>query len=91
VLRWYVQSEVRKMDPQDPGRPPLQGHYANYFQAGYNQAEFVIDCGQLFEGDVGVLMHTRLIVGPLYAKALVEILSRSVAAYEARYGMIEPT
>jgi hypothetical protein len=88
VLRRYTQSEVREMDSQDPAPPSLTGQYANYFQAGYNEAEFVIDCGQLFEEDSGILMHTRLIVGPLYAKGLAEILLKSIAGYERRYGTI---
>jgi hypothetical protein len=76
------------MDRHDPARHNPTGQYANYFQAGYNEAEFVIDCGQLFEGDSGILMHTRLVIGPLYAKAFAEILLKSIAGYEQRYGRI---
>ena len=65
----------------------LEGRYANLFKIGHNAVEFVIDFGQFFpESEVQV--HTRIITGPIYAKALLDTLSESIKSYEQSFGMI---
>jgi hypothetical protein len=66
----------------------LHGQYANYFKVGHNAAEFVIDLGQFYPNNGDARLHTRIITGPHYAKALLETLSDSVDEWEELHGRI---
>lgn len=79
------------MDPErdtskTPGR--LEGRYANSFAVGYNGCEFVIDCGQSYSENEPPEFYTRIVTGPVYAKALLKLLTDSIATYESTYGSI---
>lgn len=66
----------------------IEGQYANYFQVGQNAIEFLIEFGQLYEGEVNPKFHTRIITSPEYAKELRDLLQKSLAEYEARFGPV---
>ena len=66
----------------------VRGQYANHFRVGHNAYEFVIDFGQLYEGDDKALILTRIITSPRYAKDLRNILSESLDTYEQTFGPI---
>lgn len=74
--------------PVDAVEP--EGRYANLFHVGHNAAEFLIDFGQYFTESRGEQMHTRIVTHPSYAKALLAVLSKSIADYEHTYGSIKP-
>jgi Protein of unknown function (DUF3467) len=64
------------------------GTYANYLVVGHNAFEFVLDFGQVYEGnDVGQ-MHTRIVTTPVYARAMLETLQASIAQFETNHGPI---
>jgi hypothetical protein len=65
-----------------------EGRYTNYFKVGFNSFEFILDFGQAYQGGVGETLHTRIITGPAYAKALARLLTDSLAAYERTCGPI---
>jgi hypothetical protein len=65
-----------------------EGRYSNHFKVGFNSFEFILDFGQAYEGAAVELHHTRIITGPVYAKALAHLLLDSLAAYEDTYGKI---
>lgn len=67
----------------------LHGQYANYFKVGHNAAEFVIDLGQFYPDNGAARLHTRIITGPAYAKALADLLADSIDKYEKSHGDIE--
>jgi uncharacterized protein DUF3467 len=67
----------------------MEGRYANYFEIGHNVFEFVLDFGQLYPDSQPPVMHSRVIVGPAYAKRLLEVLLKAVDSYELRFGQIE--
>lgn len=67
---------------------PLEGKYANYFKIGYNAFEFILDFGQFYSEGKEPKMHTRIILSPVYAKALSEMLRESVDGYEYSFGVI---
>jgi hypothetical protein len=75
--------------PRAASRPraPL-ARYSNYFEVGHNPYEFLIDFGQYQPEAEGVLLHTRIAVGPTHAKLLATTLSRAVALHEAENGPI---
>ena len=66
----------------------LQGRYANYFEVGHNEFEFVIDFGQFYHDDKDVRMHTRIITNPASMRNLLEVLSKSNEEYERTFGFI---
>jgi hypothetical protein len=67
----------------------LEGRYAKYFEVGHNAFEFVFDFGQFYAGDQKAQLHTRIITGPVYAKALLETLRGSIDQYEDKHGVIQ--
>jgi len=65
----------------------LEARYANYFKAGFNSEEVVIDLGQGYGRDENkVRIHTRIVTLPAYARALAELLQGTVEDYEGEYG-----
>jgi len=70
---------------------PLLAKYANWFNIGHNNHEFVLDFGQFHAGDGDPLIHTRIVSGPAYAKELATLLNESVGKYEAAFGPISST
>lgn len=75
--------------PEEPGDGvERQGVYANHFKVGFNAFEFLIDFGQAYEDAAFERSHTRIVTGPVYAKALATLLLQSLASYEAAFGRI---
>ena len=64
------------------------GLYSNYFEVGYNAYQFVIQCGEGYADARPPALHTRIITGPTYAKALWTTLGNAVAEYEQEYGAL---
>jgi hypothetical protein len=64
------------------------GRYANSFNVGYNAFEFLLDCGQYFPDQGQQTPHTRIITSPVYALALLEVLSAALRNYERQFGPI---
>lgn len=66
-----------------------KGLYANYFEVGHTAFEFVIEFGDRYENS-GRSCHTRIVTGPVYARDLLELLTRAIKRYEARFGPTVP-
>lgn len=75
-------------EQRESGRP-LLGRYANYFEVGHNAWEVVLDLGQLYPGNDQPRVHTRIIMSPTYARALLRMLEESLLRYERTYGSID--
>ena len=69
---------------------PFEGRYANCFNSGYNEFEFVFEFGQFFPGAGDPHWHTKVITSPAYAKAFFETIRESLTSYESTYGPIPP-
>ncbi len=65
-----------------------EGRYANCFEIGHNAFEFVIDCGQSYPDTTVANYHTRIVTNPVYAKALVNVLSGALDRYREQFGEI---
>lgn len=65
-----------------------EGKYANYFQVGHNELEFVVDFGQSFSDGREENFHTRIVTSPSYAKELLRVLEDSISQYESMFGLI---
>lgn len=64
---------------------PSKGFYANYFEVGHTAFEVVIDFGQRY-ADKQSACHTRIVTSPVYARALLATLGKSLEEYAARFG-----
>ncbi len=73
-------------DPRDAGQ--REGRYANYFQVGHNALEFVLDFGQYYRENEEARFHTRIVTGPMSARAFLETLQESLGQYEETFGAI---
>lgn len=60
--------------------------YANYFEVGHNARELVIDFGQFYAATDQADLHTRIVMAPVYAEALLGVLQK---ALEAHRGALE--
>jgi hypothetical protein len=68
--------------------PKLLARYANWFNIGHNNFEFVLDFGQDHAEQAGPMVHTRIVMGPAYAKELGRLLNESLERYEEAFGEI---
>ena len=80
-MKTFIQNNL-----PDNGSETLEGRYANYFEVGHNEFEFVIDLGQFYQDEKDVLIHTRIITSPVYLRTLLEVLSKSTEEYEQKFG-----
>jgi hypothetical protein len=75
----------------------IEARYANHFEVGHNEYEFVFDFDQFhFErpGDgasesAPQVRIIRIVMGPPFAKSLLDTLMRAVQEYEQLHGTIE--
>lgn len=62
----------------------LEARYANSFEAGFNDVEFILTFGQQY-GSGDPLVHTRIVMNPSYVQDFVELVSRTFADYRAAH------
>jgi len=72
-----------RSDPRQDEK--LEGRYANYFKVGHNAFEFVLDFGQFFSESGEERIHTRIVIGPNYARSLQAILKKSIDEHRKNY------
>jgi hypothetical protein len=73
--------------PSSRGRAPL-ARYVNYFEVGQNAYEFLVDFGQYQPETQGVVLHTRIALGPTHAKLLAGLMSRALECHETEHGPV---
>jgi hypothetical protein len=72
----------------------VEARYANHFQVGHNEYEFIFDFRQFHPGQADVAGEpaqvpiVRIVMGPPFAKALLSTLQRAVADYEDLHGPV---
>jgi len=71
-----------------PRPTDADGRYSNYFKVGHNAFEFLLDFGQAYVDAGGDAVHTRIVTTPPYARALADLLLKSLRHYEANFGPI---
>jgi len=67
---------------------PLEGKYANCFHVGFNSLEVLIEFGQCHAGSSN-LVHTKIILQPVFCLELMATLAKSIEEYEEKYGAID--
>jgi len=58
--------------------------YANFFQVGFNDVEFILEFGQ--ELEAGPIIHTRVVLSPANVTSFLRLASESWMSFEERYG-----
>ena len=72
----------------------VEARYANHFQVGHNEYEFIFDFSQFHPGradcagESAQVSIVRIVMGPPFAKALLDTLRRAVSDYEDLHGLI---
>jgi hypothetical protein len=72
----------------------VEARYANHFQVGHNEYEFIFDFRQFHPGQVNhrddssQVPIVRIVMGPPFAKALLDTLQRAITDYEHAHGAI---
>jgi hypothetical protein len=72
----------------EPRKPALEGRSANHFELAFTKYEFLLDFGQAYNTSEGTVLHTRIIMVPSSAKALMRMLEQLIARYESEIEMI---
>ena len=77
--------------PQNQGEGVhREGRYANYCDVAHTAKEFVLDFGQFYQPEnVQAHIHSRIVIIPACAKALLETLGNNVTRYEENFGEIQ--
>ncbi len=66
-----------------------EARYANYCDIGHTATEFVLDFGQFYAPEKDqAQMHTRIVIIPSSAKAILEILKSNIEKFEHSFGQI---
>jgi flagellum-specific peptidoglycan hydrolase FlgJ len=65
---------------------PPSRKYANYFQAGFNEFEFVIDFGEFYADQAEPVLHTGFITSPEYAQRLCDLLKNTLRDHRDQFG-----
>ncbi len=60
--------------------------YANWLDVSFCAEDFVLDFGQQF-GQSAVAPHSRIVATPRSVQAFIDVLTRSLAEHQRRYGM----
>jgi hypothetical protein len=64
--------------------PPIEGRYANCFQVGFNDVEFIFEFGQ--ESEQQASIHTRVIVSPVNVPPFLRLATQAWKEYQERRG-----
>lgn len=81
----------------DPLACVIEARYANHFEVGHNEYEFIFDFDQFPVERLGTastqsgpqMRIVRIVMGPPFAKSLLDTLTRAVHEYEQQHGVIE--
>jgi uncharacterized protein DUF3467 len=76
-----MDSEESKRRQSSRNLSTKEGRYANFFQVGHNEFEFLFEFGQQDGG-----IHTRIFVSPQYARVLSELLIETLRQHEFEFG-----
>jgi hypothetical protein len=67
--------------PQESGKPI--GRYANYFEIGHNDYDFVLDFAHFYVGNGPARFHTRIICNVSCARQLLKKLEKSILLHDS--------
>jgi hypothetical protein len=101
IFKYKTVLQGAAMTNSNPPSPPPQqlqvqfdekiadGEYANWGNIVFNPAEFIFDFGRLMPAKPSVRVHNRIILSPMHAKRLSEVLATALGQYEKQHGEIK--
>ena len=66
-----------------------EGTYANFFMITNSPSEFIMDCGRILPGLPDARIYTRVVMTPMHAKQLLQLLQKNVDNFEKQFGEIK--
>jgi hypothetical protein len=82
-----TRASPRRHDAHTGARHEVQGFdYVNHFEVGFGRYEVVLRFAQAFDGLGLQPRRTGVVMTPIYAKALMLMLSGAVSRFEAQHG-----
>jgi len=72
------------------GNDVADGVYANLAFIASNNAEFILDFARYLPGNTRGKVVSRVVLGPMHAKGLLNSLGEAVDRYEKKHGAISP-
>ena len=66
-----------------------EGIYANFFAMANSNSEFILDFGRIVPGVPGAKIYSRILMTPLHAKQLKDLLEKNIKAFEEKFGEID--
>jgi hypothetical protein len=67
-----------------------EGIYSNLVLVSHSSSEFVIDFARLLPGPPKGKVHSRIIMTPSHAKALIATLQENLSRFERNFGVVPP-
>ncbi|HQB97476.1 MAG: DUF3467 domain-containing protein [Candidatus Cloacimonadaceae bacterium] len=66
-----------------------EGTYANFFVITNSPSEFIMDCGRILPGLPDARIYSRVVMTPMHAKQLLQLLEKNINTYEQQFGEIK--
>ena len=66
-----------------------EGIYSNFFAMATSASEFIIDFGRMVPGIPDVKIYSRILITPLQAKQLQNLLGKNIKAFEKKFGEVK--
>lgn len=66
-----------------------EGTYANFFMITNSPSEFIMDCGRILPGLPDARIYTRVVMTPMHAKQLLQLLQKNIDNFEKQFGEIK--
>ena len=77
------QKWLPRMERHDSEQHP---RFSNHFAIGFNEEEFLLQFGLMYEGQPAPRIHTTVITTPRYARKLLALLRETIDEHESRPG-----
>jgi hypothetical protein len=65
-----------------------KGEYANHFEIGHDFVAFYLDCGQTGDAQQSTKLYNRIIMSPIAAERLSNVLAGALDEYVRRFGAL---
>ena len=66
-----------------------EGTYANFFMITNSPSEFIMDCGRILPALPDARIYTRVVMTPMHAKQLLQLLEKNINTFESQFGEIK--
>jgi hypothetical protein len=66
-----------------------EGTYANFFVITNSPSEFIMDCGRILPGLPDARIYSRVVMTPMHAKQLLQLLDKNIKSFEQQFGEIK--